>query len=320
MVRRWMIAAALGLGLAQAGFAAAPDAGTQTLSAAAVADLAALIGPEAPPPDQMQSDLDAVFARFAAQRPKLARTMPATLAQAAHLARTAEHPATRAAMADLTREALDAAIAAAGLDLAADPVAAAWARSDPDLRDMDKLRMTRADADAFDRIAAKAGYRGTFDVAGFWDSAGKKQGNRMLPARMNAWAAGVEAAWPDLSAAERKRVVEVLDRKDVPSTKLLKKVIGTGEVVGWLTATDMRLTKAERAASPDLVAFMDKGAFAGPLAPTLVARAVAASRGGSGGGGGMGAAATQLMRLNNWSAMTGEMTSWESYRYMTQGY
>ena len=37
-------------------------------------------------------------------------------------------------------------------------------------------------------------------------------------------------------------------------------------------------------------------------------------------GAGVGEAADQLMRLNNWSAMTGEMHSWDAYRYMTQGY
>lgn len=321
MFARWLIAGVLAFGAAQAGVAAPPavsaEAAPGELTAAAANDLAALIGPEAPPPEQIRAGLDAIFARFAAERPKLAKAMPAALAQAAHLARTAEHPATRAAMGDLAREALEAAIVAAGMDPAADPVASAWAKADPGVREMDKLHLTRADDDAFRRIAAKAGYSGTFDVAGFWDESAPKQGNRMLPARMNAWAAGVEAAWPKLDPAERTRVVEVLDRKDVPSTKLLKKVIGTGDIVGWLTATDMTLTKAERAASPDLVGFMDKGAFAGPLAPTLVARA-AASRGG--GGVGIGGAATQLMRLNNWSAMTGEMSSWESYRYMTQGY
>lgn len=317
MTSRFLLPVAVAMGLAQpaAAQSLSPDA-LHELTGAAASDLATLIGPAAPSHDEIQAALDTMFEKLAVTRPDLTTKMPKTLRQAAHLAVSAEHPATRAAMNDLTREVLDEALGESGMDASADPTVAAWERADPCLRDSDKLHLTRSDEAAFARIAEKAGYESKFSPASFWDESEEVRGNRVLPARMNAWVAGLEAAWPKLSEAERTRAVEILDREDIPSSKLLTKVIGTGDVIGWLGGTRIKFSEAEEAASPELVSFMKDGAFAGPLYETLLARAA----GGVQGGGGMGASATQLMRLNNWSAMTGEMSSWESYRYMTQGY
>lgn len=303
--------------LAQAALAQQPAAEPAALSRAAAADLAAIIsagpGPDARP-DRIEAALDTLFAELGKSSPDMAQRLPAALAQGAHLARNAERPATRQVMSDLAREMVAEAVRLAGMDAGTEPITRIWADADPVVRAEGPLVMTVSDVTAFQKVMDRAGYKGALSAEAFWDSKSDLPGDRVLPARLGAWAAGAEAAWDELDAGQRRRVAEVLDEPSIPPTEVIEAVTGSSDMIGWLAAVDLALGESDRAASPELVAFLDGGAFAGPLAPLLGAGAPApmAVPGGS--------AADQLSRLNNWSASTGEMSSWDSYRAMTQGW
>ncbi|WP_157115348.1 hypothetical protein [Paracoccus contaminans] len=259
-----------------------------------------------------------LFDRLAATRPDMVPAMPRAIAQGARLALSAEHPATRAMMEDFTREAVAEAIQIAGMDASTHPVLASWDQADPVLRRDGALELTARDEAAFARLAKRAGYRPTLKPAAFWDATEEASQDRVQPARMNAWAAGAEAAWDRLNPSQRRLAASVLDVEAMPPAALIRAVTGTEDLPGWLGGIAIPLTKAEAAANPELARFLRKGAFAGPLAELLTARSMAGSA--APGAPGLTGGATQLQRLNNWSAMTGEMHSWESYRYSTQGW
>lgn len=288
---------------------------------AAADDLAALLSdrgrfPEAAGVDAaaFRTSIEAAIARLAEAHPELTPALPQTLAQAAHLALTAEHPASRATMVDMTRDVLGAVVDLGGTDPAAEAVTAAWALADPVVQSAEQQQLTAADVAGFDRLQQRAGHAGTISAQEFWTRNAGDGAMLMFPARLNAWAAGVEAAWTGLDADQQLRAARVLEVEAVPDPALLEPVIGTADMIGWLAGTDVPLTPAEQAGAPDLLRFMQSGAFAGALAPALAARAMAGAAMAT-----PSPAAGQLMRLNNWSAMTGESSSWESYRYMTQG-
>lgn len=284
-------------------------------------DLLALAAPEGAPDRAAARAELAALDDALAQRDRTLTPLPAALAQGAALARRAEHPASRAVMADLTRDMLITAMTETGADPAASgTLLAAWDHRDPMLAELVPGQgLTADDLEAGRRLAARDPAHEGISVQSFWDQESDEPVNRVLPTRMDAWTEGVLAAWDRLDADQRRQAVEILDNSAVPPPALLKEVLGTNDILGWLGAVDVTLTADEKAASPELLAYMQSGAFAGPVRPMLVARAEA--RAASGGGGDViGAMTDQLMRLNNWSAMTGEMHSWESYRYMTQGY
>lgn len=305
---------------ASAGLAAS-GGGAPTLSAATLEaltdDLLALTdGAEAPGRAAARAELAALDAALGGMDPTL-QPLPAALAQGAALARRAAHPASRAVFADLTRDMLATALRETGAEDAG--LLAAWTRRDPMLAELVPGQgLSADDLEAGRRLAALDPETGRVTVQAFWDAQADEPVNRVLPTRMDAWTAGVLAAWDRLDPAARGLAVGVLDHSAVPPPALLEAVIGTADVLGWLGAVDVPLTPAERAASPELVAYMQAGAFAGPVRPLLEALAEAMVAAGAGAG--AGEAADQLMRLNTWSAMTGEMHSWDAYRYMTQGY
>ncbi|MEA3221486.1 hypothetical protein [Immundisolibacter sp.] len=274
----------------------------------------------------IEADMARLIAGFAAD-PLLAEKAPPAFVQAARLAREAESPASRGVMYDLARIILLTAQLMSGQAPDDFVPLRLWAQADPfraalvpgqGLADSDIAGFARMKA-----LDAQAGLNVLGDepapgqVARFWEAQANQPVNRVLPTRLQAWAAGVEAAWPRLDANERAHVLGALTNPRIPPAALLEKVIGTRDVIGWLAAIDVPLTPAEREASPELVHFMQMGAFAGPLKAPLME--IALLRAAQGAAAGAGAAADQLMRLNNWGAMTGEMHSWESYRHMTEG-
>lgn len=278
-------------------------------------------------PAAIEADMARLIASYGAE-PLLAEKAPAAFVQAARLAHGAASPASRGVMYDLARDILLTAQILSGEGPDDFAPLRLWAQADPfratlvpglGLADSDIAgfaRMQALDAQAGSGVLPDDPAAG--QVARAWDAQADQPANRVLPTRLQAWADGVEAAWPRLDAGERAQVLGVLTRAEIPPATVLEKVIGTRDVVGWLAAVEVPLTPSERKASPELVHFMQMGAFAGPLkAPLMEIARLRAARGTAGGA---GAAAGQLMRLNNWGVMTGEMHSWESFRYMTEGH
>ncbi|SMO45720.1 hypothetical protein [Paracoccus laeviglucosivorans] len=274
-------------------------------------------------PDVIRADMQRLVEAYAPE-PLLAEKAPAAFVQAAELAHQGSVPATRGAMYDLARDILLTAAILADQPPESYAPLKLWAEVDPFRADLvPGLGLAESDVQAVDRLRAlddggvlPSGPARDVAMAA-WDKQADQPMNRVLPTRLEAWASGVETAWPDLTPPERETALGVLTRPEIPPAALLEKVIGTEDVIHWLAAVDLPMSKAEREASPELIHFMEMGAFAGPLKAPLMEIAKARA---SGSTAGMGAAANQLMRLNNWGAMTGEMHSWDSYRYMTQGW
>ncbi|MBC7163284.1 MAG: hypothetical protein H5U26_14435 [Immundisolibacter sp.] len=277
-------------------------------------------------PAAIEADMARLIAGYAAE-PLLAEKAPPAFVQAARLAREAASPASRGVMYDLARDILLTAQILSGKDPDDFAPLRLWAQADPFRAALvPGLGLADSDIAGFERMRALDAQAGlgvlgnepaAGQVARAWDAQADQPVNRVLPTRLQAWADGVEAAWPRLDAEERAQVLGALTNPRIPPAALLEKVIGTRDVIGWLAAIDVPLTPAEREASPELVHFMQMGAFAGPLKAPLME--IALLRAAQGAAAGAGAAADQLMRLNNWGAMTGEMHSWESYRHMTEG-
>lgn len=288
----------------------------------AVQSLVALIGAQGGrvDPAEAGAEIGTLFANAEAAGGAAAR-LPEALSQATRLAVSARNPATREVAGDLSRDIL-VTLAKQAQTVDSSPLVAAWDKADPMLRERVRgVGMAESDVAAFQRLKARRPAVAKADPVAFWDRQDSEV-NRILPTRLSAWEAGAAAAWDGLSEAERDVVAGVLDSPDVPSDAILKKVIGTKDIMGWLAVVNLPMTDAEKKASPDLVAFMESTAFAGPLQKLVkdMLAAVAMANAGPAMGGGMDAVTLQYFRLNNWSAQTNEMSSWESYRYMTQGY
>lgn len=268
--------------------------------------------------ETVRTELDAMFkvADAGANGPN---DLPEGLMQAARLAIAADNPASRGVALDCTRDILVALTIEAKAEHS--KTLAAWNAADPMIRErVPGQGMAQSDIDAFERLKARMPGVAHADAVEFWDTQDKEV-NRMFPTKLAAWEAGVAEVWDELDDSERRIVVGVLDNKEVPPKALIKKVTGADDILAWIAVVNLPLTKDERKASPDLVDFAEYTAFAGPLQKRFQEIILAAARnGGGGGGGGMNEMFWQQYRLNNWSAMTGEMYSWDSYRYMTQGY
>ena len=287
--------------------------------------LVMLLGDEAGPKEQITPDMQRLIEAFA-DDPLLAEKAPEAFIQAAELARTAENPATRGVAYDLARVVLETAAKHSDAPPGDFAPLAAWQKIDPTLADTTDLILARSDAEAMGRLAAldpelaaQILPESPEDLAlDYWEEQDASPTNRVLPSRLNAWVAGVEGAWPDLSPDERKQAMSILTQDQAPSDAVLQKVIGTRDVIFWLASMDVPMTDSERAGSPELVHFIDMGAFAGPLRAPIESMILSADA--------PGAAAinaeteNQLMRLNNWSASEQEMHSWKAYRYSTEGY
>ena len=287
--------------------------------------LVTLLGDDAGSKDQITPDMQRLIEAFA-DDPLLAEKAPMAFIQAAELARTAENPATRGLAYDLARVVLETAAKHSGEPAGNFAPLIAWQKIDSTLAETTDLILTRSDGEAIERLAeldpdlaAQILPESPKDFAlDYWNEQDAASANRVLPSRLNAWVAGVESAWPVLSPDERKQAVSILTQEKAPSDAVLQKVIGTRDVIFWLAAMDVPMTDTERADSPELVHFIEMGAFAGPLRAPIESMILSADA--------PGAAAinaeteNQLMRLNNWSASEQEMHSWEAYRYSTEGY
>lgn len=282
---------------------------------------------EALDPDVVETDMQRLIAAFQ-QEPLLAEKGPPAFVQAVELAQHGSIPATRGAMYDLSRDILMTAATMSGDPIDSFIPLEVWNDADPFHADLTLgLGLAASDIAAMDRLKALGAQSGSQVIPAasseqlvmeVWHRQEDEPVNNVLPTRLQAWADGVEAAWPNLNDKEREAALGALFQPEIPPQSVLTKVLGTKDVVHWLAAVDLPMSESERQESDELVHFMEMGAFAGPLKQPLIE--IAQMRAAQGSAAGLGAAATQLMRLNNWSAMTGEMHSWESYRYMTQGY
>ncbi|WBU57174.1 hypothetical protein [Paracoccus sediminicola] len=287
-----------------------------------------MMGSESQPEDaaQIEEDMRRLISAYAVE-PLLAEKAPPAFVQAATLAREGSEPATRGAMYDLARDTLTTAAALSGEPAGSFAPLAAWEEADPFEEELiTGMGLASSDVAALGRMKALQDQDGLSvipegDPAALvheaWDGEGQ-QVNLVFPTRLQAWADGVEAAWPELDASEREAALAVLFREEIPPAATMEKILGTDDVIHWLAAVDIPMTDAEREASPELIHFMEMGAFAGPLKEPLME--IAQLRAAQGSMSGMSSAANQLMRLNNWGAGSYEMHSWESYRYMTQGF
>ncbi|RMC34932.1 hypothetical protein [Paracoccus alkanivorans] len=277
--------------------------------------------------DAVGADMRRLIAAFG-QEPLLAEKGPPAFVQAVELAQHGSVSATRGAMYDLARDILLTAAKMSGQPADSFIPLDIWSDVDPFHAELTLgLGLAASDIAAMDKLKALEAQSGLQVIPAApseelvmkaWRQQEDEPVNNVLPTRLQAWADGVEAAWPELNDGEREAALGALFRSEVPSQSLLRKVLGTEDIVHWLAGVDLPMSETERQQSRELVHFMEMGAFAGPLKQPLIE--IAQMRAAQGSAAGLGAAATQLMRLNNWSAMTGEMHSWESYRYMTQGY
>ncbi|AGT08887.1 hypothetical protein JCM7686_1786 [Paracoccus aminophilus JCM 7686] len=259
--------------------------------------------------------------------PALAENAPAAFVQAARLAREAETPATRGVMYDLARDILLTGPMLSGAPAPDVAPLADWARRDPVRAELvPGLVLAESDVAGLARLQqleAQAGLavlpkRPAAEIMrAAWEAQADQPLNRLLPTRFQAWAAGVEAAWPRLDRDEREAALAILLRPEVPPPALFQKVIGTEDILLWLGGIDVPLSDAERAASPELISFMEDGAFANALRRPLIALRLAQAE--AEGGPGLTPATEALMRLNAWSAASGEMHSWDAHRALTQG-
>lgn len=255
-------------------------------------------------------------------RPDLQARLPAAIEQGAHLVISAEYMATRAMVYDLLRDMVWTLADHSVGDADAAPLVVAWSQADPiRLPFQPGTGLAESDISAYARLRALGGKdTDPAPLIAYWQEQADHPINRILPSHLSAWVDGLEAVWGDLTDAERAIAVAIADEEteDLPTAGVVRKVTHSDDFIMWLAAIDLPLTDAERKASPDLLHYANAGAFAGPLLKPLTE--IAALGSGSVGGNPLAGATNQLMRLNNWSAMTGEMHSWESYRYMTQGY
>lgn len=201
------------------------------------------------------------------------------LVSLAELGEKAARPAARLLMRDLYREVLtemagpraDALMQAAdplvrsegpGLGLAASDIAAsAWLEhaAGKVARTLDEAAPPR-DFAAASRAALLTLYDGSDPV------------NRQFLSRLDAWAAGLRAAWPDLSAEDRRIAASVTIADDMPSPDLLARITGSPDLQAWLAAVDPGLTGPEAATHPELADLLERGVLAGPALDLLAAR------------------------------------------------
>jgi hypothetical protein len=90
--------------------------------------------------------------------------------------------------------------------------------------------------------------------------------NQQVMSRMNAWAAGVEASWSDMSADQQRAAVAVSTTPDIPSEDVVEKVTGTRDVIKWIAGMDLALDDEMRTQYPALVKYHEDGRTAEAMA------------------------------------------------------
>jgi hypothetical protein len=123
-------------------------------------------------------------------------------------------------------------------------------------------------------------------------------GARHFLSRVDAWAFGTIAAWPQMTPDERLLAVSVVTEEAVPPVALIEKVIGAQDVLLWLAGIDIGLTEAETNTYPALVAYLHEGNLAGGVKDLLAERARLL-----GGAGLAGAGTVQMMMELNYDLL-----------------
>ena len=90
--------------------------------------------------------------------------------------------------------------------------------------------------------------------------------NQQVMSRMNAWAAGLRQAWPDMSPEERRSAAAVSTEPDIPSETVVEKVTGTRDVIKWIAGMDLALDETARARFPAMVQYHEAGRTAEAMA------------------------------------------------------
>ena len=205
------------------------------------------------------------------------------IASMGRLARNAEHPATRAVMCDLHRQLVE--------NLVADPATSAslalLEEANPLLQALDLgVGLAASDvvaAGALEALSASLPEDPTAAGPPPNDAAlriaeafaAEKPGNQQFVARLDAWHAGLVAAWPSLSEDERRLAAGVATEPAVPPPDLVAKVTGAADLIDWLGGLDVALTDAERAAEPSLVTFLGEGHMTGGATQMILDRLAA---------------------------------------------
>ena len=234
--------------------------------------LAAVIWQGQPPDGAAQSLTEGIIAEYPLLDAAITRGEPDYMEEtysAALLARSATHPATRAAMYDVTRYILAHAVE----DAATNPMLAIWQEADPFIA-LQQLGVGLAESD----IAAAVALEGAGDpppgdtrarVIAAWEENAASPPNRFILTRIDAWKAGTLVALPHLSDAQRVQATGITWREEVPDRATTGAVTGTGDFIGWFSGVTLQLTEAERNAHPELTAFLQSGAAAGPMLDLL---------------------------------------------------
>ncbi len=124
--------------------------------------------------------------------------------------------------------------------------------------------------------------------------------NQQLMSRMNAWAEGVNEAWPRLTAAERTAATGAALRPEMPGRDVVLKVTGVESLPLWLAGLTLAFTEEERAAWPHLMTWLEQGGAAAPMAELL----------GRLSGQGAGRSPAELMSSMNAMAMTRRLNTY----------
>ena len=203
------------------------------------------------------------------------------LADMAMLSRNADHAATRARLAETHRHLLQRMLGAdshaLSLVAAPDPDTEIFepmlAMTEKDLAAAVLLEAMRrdlpADAHTFAPDPSQARTIRAEIVATFPDH---NSGQQHFLSRLDAWAAGTLAVWKDLSPTERHIAASVVTQSQMPPARLLRQVIGSTDLLLWLAGMNLAFNENERAAYPELMAYLEAGYMAGSIDAILAKR------------------------------------------------
>ena len=243
----------------------------------------------------------ATLVRELAQKAKNLDSYAMLISSMATLSREAQHPATRVVMSDMMRQLIANSVSnpkrsgvvsfVDGANPMVREIYLGVGMSQRDLKAafaLDGLARQLPDR-AENLIPDASGAKGVFDRV-TTSFANSPPGNQQFIARLDAWAEGVIAAWPSLSAADRRTVAGVTSSSKVPGSALVQRVTGSRDLVLWLAGMDLAFTSEERTAHPALMTFLKAGNMSAG-ATAMVARRAAFSQ--------MAGSIATMMRLND---------------------
>lgn len=232
------------------------------------------------PTQEIQIAAEAAAAIAAHPNPEIYEKVVPHLDALAQLAQSAQRPSTQVRAGELYRQLLVKLIPGRGLGLqlldAQNPM---LIPADPG------IGVTEADVIwtiKLQQLAAAPGEE--FNPAALEDNAAirrraeihrrftlETEGSRYFLISADAWGAGVEAVWGELNPQERQIAASVTTKPDIPDAEILRKVIGTDNLLDWVLGIDIGLSDEEKARYPDLTTFLASGA----LAPAVFTKHVA---------------------------------------------